>query len=242
MALTEHDYIVVFRVQLSTVIDAATIKFPPPVSADVWRFGPENVHLDENGFPNYQSNIWGGIAIYKDYEAAKNDALNPRLASPVFENTKECWSALLLPIAHKGDVYWREHIESSCAIKTAQDDPGGQLAVITSAGFNSQTEDQFAKISKFTTSAEQIRKDFQASSNNLKSSTFYAMHDLLDGITFTLWQSDKDMLNAAYGKGLHGDLIKSHSRSPMVDRISNTRARILLSTGTWGGNDPLIKK
>lgn len=238
---TEHDYVVVFRVEFLKEMDASKVKFPPPKNADVWRFGPENVSLNESGFPIYQSRVWGGMAIYKDYAAARDATLNPKSALSFIESSDEYWSALLLPITHKGDVNWRGHIENSSAIKVADQDPGGQLAVITSAGFISQDNDQHERIARFTSSAEQVRKDFQGSRNNLRSSIFYTMHDLFDGITFTLWQSDQDMLNAVYGKGFHAELITTHQQTPMADRISNTRARVLLSTGTWNGNDPLDK-
>jgi len=247
MTKTSNDWLVIYRVRFSKVIDSAITVFEPPKDADIWRFGPENVSLDEHGLPVYRSSVWGGFGSYKDYETAEKAALEPTTTIPFIKSAEEVWSALLVPASHKGDVNWRGEVESSSAIQVnnATVDhitADGYLVVITSAGFNSQEITELPRIANFTTSSEKVRKDFEQQKGNIRSSIFYAMHDLMDGITITLWDNLEAMRRAAYGAGFHGDLIKSHQQSALADRISNTRAHVILSQGSWDGTNPLQTK
>lgn len=233
MSTTKHDWIVVYRVQFDSLVNAESTHFGAPEKSKLWRFGPENVALDSNGLPNYQAHSWGGFALYTEYQDAAAHACAPLSGLETSHNIVEIWSALLVPIAHRGEVDWRGQIESETAIRPAEQDLDGELAVITSAGFNSHEPSQISRIANFTQSSDQIMRDFKACKGNIQSSIFYAMHDGQEGLTFSLWQNDQAMLDAAYSSGNHAAVVKGHLKQPMMDRISITRARVISSYGDW---------
>lgn len=233
MSTTQHDWLVLYRVRFKQTVKAETTHFDAPNKADLWRFGPENVGLDSNGFPYLKARAWGGFALYTEPEVAAAHAAAPLSALKISHEIEQIWSALLLPIAHRGEVDWRGRIESSTAIRPAESDPGGDLAVITSAGFDSHEPSEFPRIANFTRNSDRIMRDFKSIKENIQSSIFYAMHDGQEGLTFSLWQNDQAMRDAAYMSGHHADFVKDHLKHPMMDRISITRARVIRSYGDW---------
>lgn len=238
MTTQPNDWLVVFRIKFEETINATDTQFLRPAGPSVWRFGPENVQLDENGLPIFKAQSWGGIALYKDRATANHHAANPTaLISPSIA-TLETWSALLEPFRHAGAVNWRGNVESSSAVVTSQSKSSGPLAVITSAGFISQDAAEMPRIKAFTTGSKKILARFKQDSELIEGAIFYSMYDQLDGITLTLWPNEQAMLKAAYQNGLHAELMHKHRDQAMADRISNTRANIIKSYGTWDQQTP----
>ena len=62
--------------------------------------------------------------------------------------------------------------------------------------------------------------------------------DWPEGMTFSVWKSDRGMISSAYRAGLHSENLALHKERPMFDRSSFTRLRLLASRGTWDGADP----
>ena len=55
-----------------------------------------------------------------------------------------------------------------------------------------------------------------------------------DGITFSMWESEKAMFEAAYKAGVHRDQMDDHSSDAMFDRSSFSRFQVLETKGNWG--------
>ena len=238
MTTPEHDWLVLLRVRFPHIVDAMEQTFDAPAMADVWRFGPENSRLNDMGLPNFRSETWGGFALYPNRETAEAVVAAPGENFPFLTDTVEAWCGLLLPIAHRGEVDMRGHVESGSAIRTADEDPGGPLAVVTTAGYVSREPDQIPRIVDFTARVREVKDRYEALEGNVRSSIFYAGHDGRDSLTCSFWQNDAAMQAAAYGAGYHSDQLKRHKTTPMCDRTSFTRARFIRSSGTWNGSNP----
>ena len=238
MSDDQHDWLVIHRLRFPKVVDGLEAKFPGPLSADVWRFGPENSELDETGMLTYRSDAWGGISLYSSREAAEVIASDPAQSLPFYGEAVESWTAFAVPVSHRGEVEWRGYVESNTAIRVAEKDPGGPLAIITTAGYNVLGSEEVARLIFFIKHVQGVLDFYEGFDGILRSCVFYAAFDGHDGLTCSLWRNDAAMQRAAYGQGAHREKIESHKVQPMVDRTSFTRARILSSVGTWGGEDP----
>lgn len=63
-----------------------------------------------------------------------------------------------------------------------------------------------------------------------------------EGLTVSLWADDASMIDAAYRAGHHRDQMDEQRQSnAFFDFSSFTRARILSSSGTWDGADPVAE-
>ncbi|MEP2027781.1 MAG: hypothetical protein ABJI96_03615 [Paracoccaceae bacterium] len=54
----------------------------------------------------------------------------------------------------------------------------------------------------------------------------------------SIWLNDASMRSAVYKDGLHKEQMDRHNATPMFDRSSWTRARIVSIEGFWDGKDP----
>lgn len=59
--------------------------------------------------------------------------------------------------------------------------------------------------------------------------------------TFSLWRSKGEMVRYSYGEGLHNPIQRRSLDVPWGTDWFFARFRLLSSTGTWGGRDPLTE-
>lgn len=133
--MNDHDWITFHRVQFAQAVSATERSFPPVPGAALWRFGPQPT-LSPDGVLSPLSEIWGGFSIWPSRAEAEAMMADPAAAMPWLSETAAAWHCLAVPFAHRGEVNWRGIVESGTAIRPAATDPGGPLAIITSAGFN----------------------------------------------------------------------------------------------------------
>lgn len=235
----EHDWLTLHRVRFSEAKDGTNSPLLGPEKADAWRFYPHSP-VGENGFRDSISDVWGGIAIYSSREKAEAVLADPTAHIPSLSDAIEAWHALAVPITHRGGVNWRGAVQESSAITTAEDDCEGTLAVLTSAGYTNPGPDDFPRMKTFFKGVDAVVDYYGTVPGNLQRAVFSgAAVDQHDGITMSLWKDEAAMLAAAYGSGFHRDQLDSHRSEPMFDRSSFTRTKIIKSTGTWDGSNPV---
>ena len=236
-----HDWITLHRVRFNSAIDGTDLPIAGPANAEAWRFYPASP-IGENGVRTSISDEWGGIGIYADRASAEAVFAAPESYLPFLGQTVEAWHALLLPVTHRGDVNWRGSVQSGSTVKVASDDPGGPLAVLTSAGYSDPGPEDIPRIRTFLAGVERVRDFYATLPGNVRRTVFSgAGVDGHDGLTVSLWQDDGAMLAAAYSDGVHREQMDAHRKSAMFDRSSFTRARILSSKGAWDGTDPVAQ-
>jgi len=230
-----HDWITLHRMRFPAPISAWKRTFPAVSNAAVWRFCPYHTP-GVDGLPTRVSAVWGGMAIWSCRSDAETMIANPRSALPMLDETLEAWHCLANPFAHRGQVKWREAMESDTAIRPAPQDPGGRLAIVTSAGFDLLKDDFKPRAIRFTAAVTEVLDWYGTLDSNLRRGAFNGGHDGREGFTLSLWRSDDAMRAAAYHPGQHRDRMDQSRDGAMMDRSSFTRLRVLSSHGDWEGD------
>lgn len=211
---------------------------PGPGRAAAWRNGP-NAPLGENGFRTGISNEWGGLGFYDTREDAEAVLADPSAHLPFLDDVTEAWHALAAVIAHRGEVDWSTASEPHPALQPVDKDPTGVIAVITSAGYLSRDETQHERIRAFLKKVNDV-VDFYGTLEENAARSLFNLAGTPEGMTFSVWRSDRGMMSGAYKEGLHSKYLGQHKADAMFDRSSFTRLRLLDSTGTWDGIDPRL--
>lgn len=206
-----------------------------PDGACCWKIGPDGPLLPDG--TRGPSDTWCGVALYAD--PADGRAAFGRRALPLFDSAVEHWTALLLPIAHRGECNHLDRARPGLIFETSTTDPGGPLFVLTTAGFDLGPGFDVARAVHFRRHVDLVRESYRGVKGWITGHVSIPFERGDDGMTMTVWSSDADMSNAAYRAGTHRAQIDTHKQQPMCDRTSFTRFRMLESAGTWHGRDPL---
>jgi hypothetical protein len=212
---------------------------PGPAGAGAWLFGPDSP-IGETGLRTKVSEIWGGVGFYADRAAAEAVLADPVAHLPWLDGTAEHWHALAGVIAHRGEVDWSRPGEAHPALVPLGADPGGVMAVITSAGYVTRDAARLPQIVDFQRRVDAVRAYYGTLEANVALCLFNAV-DTPEGMTFTIWKSDRAMMSSAYRSGTHSENLARHQERPMFDRSSFTRLRLLASCGSWDGADPRVR-
>lgn len=236
MSGPEHDWITVHRARFAESVDVEAQDFGVPREPSCARLGIDT-HLGQDGLPVMSSKLWGAWSICPSRLVAQEIFENPTAHFPFLKASVEAWHGLLLPYTHHGAVNWCGNIESGTALRLASDPGAGPVAVLTTAAFDSDAPEEVPRILEFLTNVWRAREHFRSRAGN-SGAALFSPCDELEGITLSLWDSEASMVTAAYGAGVHHDLLKRHRSEPFFDRSSFTRCRVIASSGTWDGNSP----
>lgn len=227
------------RVRFPVVVDANEQHFDGPKTAAHWLVGPDS-RLDDGGLRTTISDVWGGMAFYTDRSAAEAVVDDPATLLPSLSEAVEAWHAVLCPVNHRGQTTWFGQMQNAARLVPTVTDPGGLLAVMTSAGFNTLPPEELkADLPRridFNRNVDRVLDWYGTLPNNMLRANFNLRYLGVDGLTFTLWRSDAAMTEAAYKSGVHRIQVDRYKTEHTADRSSFTRARLLRSTGTWDGN------
>jgi hypothetical protein len=232
-----YSWLSVHRVRFLQSRSAAIDGVPgAPENAAAWRFGP-HAPLGEDGLRTGVSDVWGGVGFYHSQQAAEAVVGDPSAHLNFLGETAENWHALAAVIAHRGDVDWSTETEPHPALTPLGEDPGGTMAVITTAGYLRPAQDEMDRIKPFLRKVNEVVDWYQTLECNAAAMLFNAVESK-QGMTFSVWKSDPGMLGSAYRNGKHSEFLKMHQSEPMFDMSSFTRLRLLASSGSWEGRDP----
>ncbi len=209
---------------------------PGPTAAKAWRYGP-HAPLGKGPARTGIANEWGFVGFYENRSDAEQVLAEPERNLPFLSDTAEHWHALAAVISHRGKVDWSTKDEPHPEPKPLEADPGGVLAVVTSAGYGKIDESQFARIRNFQEKVDHVIDYFGTLDANIARSLFTAT-EARQGMTFSVWRSDATMATSAYRSGVHAEYIQQHKKESLFDYSSFTRLRLLDSCGSWDGIDP----
>jgi len=234
-----HQWITLHRVRFPSKVSALERNFETPTLPECWRFCPSQ-RLAEDDLPTWNSDVWCGFGIYDNRADAETMVSAPQDHLPFLAEVTEQWHAALIPVMHRGDVNWRGNVESGTAIRPSTEDEAGPLVVVTSAGFLSREPDQIPRIARFARGVQEVMEFFSESEGNVRRETFNGGFDQREGFTVSLWRDDEAMMQTAYWEGTHRTLMDQSRDGSLFDRSSFTRARIVVSNGSWDG-DPVLE-
>jgi len=232
-----YSWLTVHRAKFAQPHGATEDELAGPVSAAAWRCGPD-APIGSAGIRTEVSDIWGGLAFHDSEKSAREMLALAPGDLPFARHATEGWHGLLAVIAHRGEIHLSAHGQARLGFVPLAQDPGGVMAVVTSAGYKAYDETQTDRIVDFLGKVEEVRAFYAGLKGNVVRQLFN-FHNSPDGVTFTVWRSDQAMMQAAYKDGAHRQFIDQHKAQPMFDRSSFTRFRLLDSRGSWGGLDPL---
>ncbi len=202
-----------------------------------WKIGPDGP-VGPNGY-RLPSNIWCGVALFGERSAAETAYATKELYVPSLSNAVESWHALLLPVTHRGECNHLERDRPGLIFDVESDDPGGPLFVMTTAGFNFGPDFDVARAVDFRINVDKVQEWLQSIDGRVASQVFTPHTVGDDGVTMSFWRSDEDMISTMYKSGIHRTQIERYKREKTADRTSFTRCRLLKTSGTWAGSDPL---
>src|SRR5690606_14197980 len=151
---------------------------------------------------------------------------------PFLGETIEAWHALLLPVAHRGEC---NHFDRECPgplVQPHDDDPGGPLVVMTTAGFDLGPDLDMDRVVDFRRNVDRVRLSAAAADGNLARQVFAPHTPGDDGVTITVWRDDAAMSAFAYRPGEHRGQIDRYKRERTADRTSFTRLRAARTRGS----------
>jgi len=233
-----HDWITLHRLRFPSAVSARERSFDPVTGAACWRFCPQHTP-GEDGLTTLTSDTWGGLGIWSSRDEAEAMLADPGAMMLCLSEAVASWHCLALPISHRGKVNWRGPVEDGSAIRATPDDPGGPLAVVTSAGFLSRDAAMLPRIRRFIAGVSEVMAWYGTLPANLRNDVFNGP-DGREGFTLSLWRSDDAMRAAAYQPGRHRARMEESRDGLLMDYSSFTRLRVIGSHGDWEG-DPLAE-
>ena len=171
-----HDWVTLHRLRFGTRVSSHERVFPPVTGPDCWRFGPQ-YDVGPDGMVTGVSDVWGGVGIWHSREAAEAAVASPGDHLPWLGEAVTSWHCLALPVAHRGAVNWRGHVQTNEAIRVTASDPGGPLLVLTSAGFASRDAETMPRILRFVAGVVAVLEDYGARPGNLRRAAFRGSFD-----------------------------------------------------------------
>jgi hypothetical protein len=239
MTSARHDWITLHRIRFPVPVSVTERSFPTAPGASVWRFCPHQ-SVGADGLLTRRSDVWGAFGIWPERDAAEAVIDDPATAMPWLSETVAAWHCLAVPIAHRGQVNWRGEVEDGTAIRATAQDPGGAMMIVTTAGFDSVTDEVLPRIKRFIAGVSEVLDWYGTLPSNLRRAVFNGGHDGREGFTLSLWSSDEAMLEAAYHPGRHRARMDDSRAGLLMDRSSFTRLRAVRSHGDWNG-DPFAE-
>jgi hypothetical protein len=206
------------------------------VGARSWKIGPDGVVAPDGS--RLPSEVWCAVGLYPEREDAEAALDDPGAFLPFLGETTEAWHALLLPVAHHGEC---NHLDGDNPgpLFAVDDDPGGPLVVMTTAGFILGPQLDMARVVDFRRNVDRVRATVAAAAGNVARQVFVPHTPGDDGMTMTVWRNDAAMSAFAYRPGEHRGQVDRYKREQTCDRTSFTRLRPVRTSGSWEGRCPV---
>lgn len=192
-------------------------------------------------FASAEGAVWAAVGLFAGEASARASFDAADAAIPWAADAIEVWSGLCQPFSHRGEV---DHLGNPEPGSTyvAGDPIGGDesFAVLTTVGWDFNAPDfDINRAMDFGAGVVAVR-DSMAGTDGLHSQQSFSVPNLAaDAFTFTFWRDDAAMRSFAYRAGVHKEQMDKYKRVHNADRTSFTRLRVLDSSGTWNGTNPL---
>lgn len=236
--LAKARYATLHRLHYAEILSPESVdRSTAPATALSWKVGFCGP-VGANGM-RVPGRVWCLLGLFADEAAARAVWQAPQNHLPFAAPPLESWHGLLLPTMHRGECNHLQWDEPGLIFEPAAADPGGTCVVLTTAGFVLGPGFDVNRAISFRRKVDQVNDWLAKAPGVLATQVFTALPVGTDGCTVSLWRDDASMLAAAYQPGQHRENLDAHKQAAMCDRTSFTRLRLLASSGTWDGRDPV---
>ena len=210
-----------------------------PSGSISWKIGPGGqVGPDGRRLP---SDTWSAVGLFTGLAEAELAFRNKEEFMPFLAGARESWHLLLRPFRHHGECNHIERETPGKLFEVSEEDCGGPLVVVTTAGYEFGFEANMDRVVAFRHQVDHVGTWMKGLEGCFVSRAFTPHTAGDDGFTVSVWRSDEDMLCASYRAGTHRNYMDGHKAASDFDRSSFTRFRILDFSGKWNGRNPLAQ-
>ncbi len=203
---------------------AARIAFARMPEARFWKLCGSGTGEGFTPKPNWA--VWAILAAWDDEAEARRNVAEASVYKRWRSRADENWTIFLSPASVRGQ--WSG--VTPFAAETGEG--GGPLAVLTRATLRP------GKLMKFWSRVPDISAVIGQDPNVIFKIGIGEV-PMLHQVTFSVWPDTATMANFARGDGPHGRAIRAVREEGWFREELYARFRILGSTGTWQGRDPL---
>ena len=184
------------------------------------------------------SEAWASIGLFGDHRSARESFDAGIRSAHWAEDASEVWSGLLQPFNHRGAVDWLNPQHPGQIYDTSDAAaPTGAFVVLTTVGWHWAPDLDMNRVEDFAAGVDEVLASMTGI-DGLHSRQAFGAPDA-DPFTCSFWRDDAAMRAFAYRPGVHKAQMDRYRRLHTADRTSFTRFRVLDSSGTWCGTDPL---
>ena len=120
------------------------------------------------------------------------------------------------------------------------DVPDSAVVALTTVGWNLGAGLDMNRVREFGAGVLAVRASMTGVPGFRSQQSFFFPGVLeCDPCTVTFWSDAPSIRAFAYGQGSHRRQLDRHRSDALADRTSFTRFRVVSSTGTWYGEDPV---
>jgi hypothetical protein len=204
-----------------------------PEGASLAAAGTETLWNAEDGFPRRDRTVRVWFAVWPDPDTARAHFDARHGAIPLLSEATETAAILAQPFACHGEVNWSPDGQVATIYPALSARPGGEgpVLVITTLGVGNPADG----LVEFGRGVTAVRAAFAENPAVYLDINLLPDMPLIDGPTFTLWRSEREMMAGAYRTEPHRTVMGL--RNGATARASFTRFAVVVAEGVWGGRD-----
>jgi spheroidene monooxygenase len=218
------------RAWVMAQMGASRISFRAMPDVQFWKLCGSGTGEGFTPRPNW--GVWAILAAWPDEDTARTRTRDAAVYRRWRAHAGESWTIFLTPTSARGR--WAGAAPFTVSAAPADPPPHGPVAVLTRATIKP------SRLLKFWGRVPDISATIGADSNVAFKIGIGEM-PFLHQITFSLWPDPASMAAFARGDGPHGRAIRAVREGDWFREELYARFRILGSTGTWGGVNPLAR-
>jgi hypothetical protein len=190
---------------------------------------------------SHQAFTFALLGLHEDAASARR-LVGDAHRAPWLTEASEVWRGVLQPFRHKGAANHADRAEPGPMFEPGSLGPAhdGPFVAITTSGWTVGAGLDMNRVREFGAGVLAVRASMTALPGLHSQHSFFFPRVLeCDPMTVTFWRDDDAIRGFAYGPGSHRRQIDRHRAESLADRTSFTRYRVLESSGTWHGSDPV---
>lgn len=181
------------------------------------------------------------LGLHADAASARAFVEDRAACVPWLTDASEAWAGVLQPFRHHGASNYLDPANPGALFDTMTPDagPGGPVVALTTVGWNREGLDM-NRVREFGAGVMAVRMSMTGVPGmHTQHSFFFPGVLAIDPLTVTFWRDEASLRSFAYNQGSHRRQLDRLRAENLADRTSFTRFRVMESTGSWHGRNPV---